>query len=357
MTTTAIPPRPQLGRASRRGLAADPGRLAVFEPLFPGGTMPLLCRPALPGVSLPEWAAANRDEILALLLRHGAILFRGFGVAGLDEFNRCVDAISGGALEYLFRASPRTQIARQFNIYSSTDYPAAERIFPHNEHSYSPVFPLHLYFHCETPSATGGETPLGDTRHLLARIDPEVRQAFARRGILYVRNYGDGMGLPWQTAFQTEEPAEVEAYCRKIGIEVEWKPDGRLRTRQIGPALVRHPETGEAVWFNHATFFNALTLPESLRETLLAELGPLDLPQNTFYGDGAAIEPEVIAHLQDAYRAVMVEFAWARGDVVLLDNILTVHARNAFTGSRKVLTAMAIRQRGADLALDGDAAT
>jgi alpha-ketoglutarate-dependent taurine dioxygenase len=297
MTTTAIPPRPQLGRASRRGLAADPGRLAVFEPLFPGGTMPLLCRPALPGVSLPEWAAANRDEILALLLRHGAILFRGFGVAGLDEFNRCVDAISGGALEYLFRASPRTQIARQFNIYSSTDYPAAERIFPHNEHSYSPVFPLHLYFHCETPSATGGETPLGDTRHLLARIDPEVRQAFARRGILYVRNYGDGMGLPWQTAFQTEEPAEVEAYCRKIGIEVEWKPDGRLRTRQVGPALVRHPETGEAVWFNHATFFNALTLPESLRETLLAELGPLDLPQNTFYGDGAAIEPEVFAHL------------------------------------------------------------
>jgi alpha-ketoglutarate-dependent taurine dioxygenase len=162
------------------------------------------------------------------------------------------------------------------------------------------------------------------------------------------------MGLPWQTAFQSDRPDEVEAYCRKIGIQAEWKPDGRLRTRQVGPALIRHPRTGEPVWFNHATFFNALTLPESLRDALVAEFGPEDLPQNTFYGDGEPIEPEVIAHLQDAYRAVMVEFPWQKGDVVLLDNVLAVHARNSFTGARKVMTAMAIAQRGADLAVTGE---
>jgi alpha-ketoglutarate-dependent taurine dioxygenase len=351
MSVPVGPTIPRLSRSARRGLPTKPGSLVRFEPLFLGGSMPLLCRPALPGVSLPDWASENRTLLEAKLLQHGAILFRGFGVSGLDEFNHCVAAVSGGALEYLFRASPRTQIARQFNIYSSTDYPAPERIFPHNEHSYSPVFPLHLYFCCDTPSATGGETPLGDTRQLLARIDPDVRHAFIRRRIMYVRNYGDGMGLPWQTAFQTDTPAEVEAYCRNIGIEVEWKPDGRLRTRQTGPALIRHPQTGEAIWFNHGTFFNALSLPESIREPLLAEFGPEDLPQNTFYGDGVPIEPEVIAHLQDAYRSIMVEFDWEKGDVVLLDNILTVHARNAFSGSRKVLTAMAIAQRAADLAV------
>ena len=349
----ATPSIPRPSRTARRG-SPGPGGMVEFEPLFADG-LPLVCRPTMPGVSLPDWALANRALVEAKLLQHAAILFRGFGVGSLEEFNRCVDAISGGALEYLFRASPRTQITRNLNIYSSTDYPAPERIFPHNEHSYSPVFPLHLYFYCDTPSLTGGETPLGDTRKLLARIDPAVREALTRRKIMYVRNYGDGMGLPWQTAFQTDRPDEVEAYCRKIGIEVEWKPDGRLRTRQVGPAQIRHPRTGEPVWFNHATFFNALTLPESLRDALLAEFGPEDLPQNTFYGDGAPIEPETVAHLQDAYREVMVEFPWQRGDVVLLDNVLAVHARNAFTGPRKVMTAMAIAQRAAELAVEDGA--
>ncbi|MFV3381362.1 MULTISPECIES: TauD/TfdA family dioxygenase [Pseudomonas] len=349
MSVTSLSSRPM--RGARKAISSDTSSLVSFAPLFEAG-FPLLCTPNVPGVDLVAWAAQNRALIQQQLHRGAAILFRGFDVAGIDQFNQCIDAISGGALQYLFRASPRTQITGQFNIYSSTDYPAGERIFPHNEHSYSPVFPLHLYFYCDTPSETGGETPLGDTRLILDRIDPQVREAFARKGILYVRNYGDGMGLPWQTVFQSEVRSEVEAYCAQIGVQAEWKPGNRLRTRQRGPAVVRHPQTGERIWFNHGTFFNALTLPDSIRDNLLREFGPLDLPQNTFFGDGTPIGDDVVRHLQQIYRDVMVEFAWQKGDVVLLDNILTVHARNAFTGRRKILTAMAIAQKSADLAHD-----
>ncbi|MGQ9367585.1 TauD/TfdA family dioxygenase [Azospirillum sp. ST 5-10] len=356
MNDTAVPAIPKLSRGSRRGLSpAGGGRLVVVEPLFADGTMPALCRPAVAGVSLVDWARENRAAVEETLLRHGAILFRGFDVAGIDEFNRIVDAVSGGALEYMFRASPRTQISGQFNIYTSTDYPAPESIFAHNEHSYSPVFPLHLYFYADLPSATGGETPLGDTRLLMDRIDPAVREEFIARKVLYVRNYGHGMGLPWQTVFQTEDRAAVEAYCRRVGVTAEWRDGNRLRTRQIGPAVVRHPRTGGLVWFNHATFFNALTLPETLRAGLIAEFAPDDLPQNTFYGDGAPIDAATIAHLQDAYRSVMVEFPWQKGDVVLLDNILTVHARNPYTGPRRIMTAMAIALNSADVAVEPEA--
>ena len=38
-----------------------------------------------------------------------------------------------------------------------------------------------------------------------------------------------------------------------------------------------------------------------------------------------------------------------------LDNVLAVHARNAFTGPRKVMTAMAIAQRAAELAVEDGA--
>jgi len=351
-STTPLPvPRTARRRAIALQLDAD---LVRFTSLLPGSTLPQLCEPATGGVGLPEWAAHHREAIEQRLLQHGAILFRGFAVDSAAAFDRCVCAMSSGALEYRFRASPRTQVDPALNIYTSTDYPADQQIFPHNEHSYSPVFPLRLFLWCDIAPPHRGETPIGDTRAILRAIDRDVRERFARRKVMYVRNYGDGFGLPWQTVFQTERRDEVEAYCRSVGIAVEWKADGRLRTRQIGPAFVRHPRTGEAVWFNHATFFHVSTLPATVRDALLADFAEDDLPQNTCYGDGAPIEPEVLEHLRAAYRGAMVEFAWRHGDVLLLDNVLAVHARNEYRGERRILVSMAESQRAADLACEGE---
>lgn len=342
--------RPVLGGARRRAIAEPASALVRWSRLFEQeGDFPTLCEPAVPGVSLPAWAEANSADIHQRLLDTGAILFRGFAVASAQDFNDCIDAVSGGALEYKFRASPRTQIHKDLNVYTSTDYPAQESIFPHNEHSYSPVFPLHLFLYCDLPSLTGGETPIGSTRTVLAGLRPDVREAFARRRIMYVRNYGEGFGLPWQTVFQTTDRAAVEAYCATVGIQPEWKADGGLRTRQVGAALMRHPKTGETVWFNHATFFHELTLPASAREQLRAEFAPEDLPQNTFYGDGAPIEPETVRHLQGLYLDAMVKFPWQKGDVLMVDNMLALHGRGPFTGPRRVMVAMAHACRGADL--------
>jgi hypothetical protein len=159
--------------------------------------------------------------------------------------------------------------------------------------------------------------------------------------VMYVRNYGDGFGLPWQTVFQTEQRETVESYCASVGIEVEWKPDGRLRTTQCGPALVRHPRTGEEVWFNHATFFHVTTLPAEVQSSLLKSFAPDELPTNTFYGDGGAIEPEVLTVLRHAYLSSLVRFPWQKQDVLFLDNMLCVHGREPYTGPRTILTGMA----------------
>jgi alpha-ketoglutarate-dependent taurine dioxygenase len=292
----------------------------------------------LADVNLAEWAMLNKGFIEAKLLNHGAILFRNFALRTADDFGKVLHGLTDGLLEYSERSSPRSAVGDR--IYTSTDYPATQAIFPHNEHSYSKRFPLNLFFFCVTPAEYGGETPIVDCRKVLWRLSPATRERFIEKKWMYVRNYNDGFGLSWQTAFQTEDKGRVEEYCRDADIHVEWKAGNRLRTYQIRPAVAKHPRTGELVWFNHATFFNVSTLEASMRDALLAEFKDEDLPNNTYYGDGSNIEPQVLNELRDAYKQDLVSFPWRRGDLLMIDNMLTAHSRSPYAGAREVLVAM-----------------
>lgn len=327
------------GAFRRQAVSVSSKDMIKTAPLVPGQSLPLLVEPAIRGVNLSAWTAENRAFLEESLLRHGGLLFRGFGVREAGDLEQFIQALCGEALEYRERSSPRSSVAG--NIYTSTDYPPSYPIFLHNENSYQKVWPLKIFFLCRTASATGGETPIADCRKVLARIDPEIRQRFIDKQWMYVRNFGDGFGLAWQTVFQTTDKAQVEEHCRNSGIEVEWKSDGRLRTRAVRPAVTKHPRTGDWTWFNHATFFHISTLEPTVRQSLLEEFAESDLPANTYYGDGTPIEPEVMDHLRQAYSQETVRFPWQEGDLLVLDNMLAAHGRAPFTGERKVLVGMA----------------
>lgn len=328
----------KLGTMRRRAVSSSSETLVQVGPLEPGGDLPLLVRPAVADLRLAAWAESNRELIDGYLRKHGAILFRGFGLTTTEEFRAAVQAISGGLLEYKERSSPRSEVSGK--IYTSTDYPPDQPIFLHNENSYQQTWPLRIFFFCHTPPGKGGETPLADVRKIYRRLEPEIRDRFTEKRWTYVRNFGDGFGLAWQTVFQTDDKAQVEAHCRKTGIGFEWKEENRLRTRAVRPAAVRHPETGEMVWFNHATFFHVTTLTESIRKALLEEFAEEDLPTNTFYGDGTPIEAEALERLRSLYRSETVIFSWRQGDLLMLDNMLVAHGRKPYEGDRKILVAM-----------------
>jgi alpha-ketoglutarate-dependent taurine dioxygenase len=323
--------RPRVVSVSQEGLIKT-------ELLQSGASLPLIIKPAVKDLSLSNWGATNRDFVERQVLKHGAVLFRDFGLNSVADFEQSVRAISGEIMTYHERSSPRHEVSDR--IYTSTDYPADRAIFPHNEHSYCKSLPLRLFFFCMIPAQEGGETPIGDCRKIFQGIDPEVRERFFEKKWMYMRNFGDGFGLPWQTVFQTTDKSVVEDYCRLNNIKVEWKSGDRLRTSQVRPVVAIHPRTGEMVWFNHATFFHISTLEPRLCETLLEEFGEGNLPNNTYYGDGSPIEPSVLDHLRDTYRKEMVSFSWQKGDLVMLDNMLTAHSRASFVGPRQILFAM-----------------
>lgn len=312
--------------------------------------LPLLVEPAGPQLDLTSWARSNRAEVEADLDRYGAILFRGFSLAGASSFEGFIGAISEGTLEYLERSSPRSRVSGR--IYTSTEHPADQTIFLHNEQSYNLVVPGKVVFYCVRQAETGGATPIADCRRVLERIDPTLRRRLDKRKYRYVRNFGSSFGLPWQEAFQTESKAAVEDYCRDGSIGLEWRDGERLRTWQIRPVMARHPRSGDVSWCNHLTFFHLTTLEASVREALLSGFGEADLPHNTYYGDGSPIEEDLLEELRSAYRAETVEFEWREGDVLLLDNMMVAHGRAPYSGPRKVVVGMAEPRRWPDVELD-----
>jgi|SRR5215472_3586746 len=290
------------------------------------------------GLALDEWARSHKDLIAAKLLEAGAILFRGFQ-ATMDSFQGFVRGTYGEPLDYHERSSPRTVVGP--GVYSSTDYPAPYRIFFHNENSYQQQWPGKLIFFCVVAPPEGGATPLSDVRKVTKELDKSIIRAFQEKGVLYQRNYGPEIGMPWQMVFQTSSRQDVEEYCRNSGIDHEWLDSEHLRTRQKRSAFIRHPKTGEELWFNHAAFFHISTLEPSVRDTLLAEFEEDELPNNTYYGDGTGLEDSVVEEIRNTYVAASGKFDWRPRDVLVVDNMLTAHSREPFRGERKIVVSMA----------------
>jgi alpha-ketoglutarate-dependent taurine dioxygenase len=300
--------------------------------------MPRVLRPAVEGVDVVAWASANRDRVLSELLTWGAVLFRGFQIESAQDFDRLAKAISPELLDYQERAAPRREVAP--NVYTSTEYPADQPIPLHHEMSYSHNWPTKLFFYCEQPAVERGATPIADDRRVCELLDDRIKERFVAKRVMYVRNYGPGLDT-WQDTFQTDDPRDVERYCKEARIDFTWLSPEALRTRQVRQAVMRHPRTGELVWFNHAALFHSSNMPPDVRGALLETRTPEELPRNAFYGDGSPIEESVLDEIRSVYESCATTFPWERSDVLLLDNFLAVHGREPYVGPRKVLVAMA----------------
>lgn len=284
----------------------------------------------------------DRQEFLhAQLLESGALLFRGYNVETIADFERFARSFSGKQLlNYAGGVSPRVELGG--GVYTSTEYPAQFTLALHNELSYSDKYPNHLYFCCLVAPEHGGETPVGDSRKILKRIAPEIVSRFKAEKIRYDRNlFGDsGSGFSWQDAFETTDKTVAEDYCRESGIDFKWKEDGGLRLSQIRPATIIHPQTKEEVWFNQADGFHPSNLDAETYQSLISIMNEEEFRLNARFGNGSPLDISMLNQIREALRKETVIFRWQKGDVLILDNLLSAHGRMPFSGARKIVLAM-----------------
>jgi alpha-ketoglutarate-dependent taurine dioxygenase len=319
-------------------------------------SLPLVLRPKR-RMGVDEFRALLGGERQALerrLLEHGALLFRGWPLENAEQFAGAVGALGlGRAVQYIGGDSPRRKITDM--VYSSTEAPPQLKIPLHNELSFVKRYPRHIYFFCETAPGARGETILGDARRVFRSLDPGVRARFMDKQLKYVScYYGRSLLMDfvnslqpshksWREVFETEQRAEVERLCREHEFAFDWHDDNWIRISQTRPAAIAHPATDEWVWFSqpHLYDFNPRLLGAwrfvgaklfyARRHTRMHEI---------FHADGSRVERADLYHVMDALDANTVAFPWQRGDMLVLDNVLTMHGRAAFEGPRRILTAL-----------------
>ena len=297
-------------------------------------------------------ATADRDRLVdeinaavkqadELVLTHGAVLLRGFGITEPADVHAAVSCFGEPFNEYLHGNSPRNAVHE--GVWTSTEYPAEYDISLHNELSQSYRWPDRLFFACLDAPATGGETPVSDGRAMLAAMDPAVRARFEAHGVAYLQNMhgGYGLGRSWQDTYETDDATKVGEYLRAADVEFTWTEDEDLRIRQVRPATRTHPVTGDQVWFNQADQFHVSNLPPDQADALVALVESEDeLPLSATFGDGTPISLDDLVHVRELARRNEYAFAWQPGDLMMIDNLLVMHGRHAFTGSRRVLVSM-----------------
>lgn len=300
--------------------------------------LPLVIERLVHGESLLDYVRTQRAALDETLLRHGAILFRGFfgeHAPGPEVFERIAEALCD---ELLDKNPEHVNVTGK--VQTPVAYSAKSKLLWHNENSFNLVWPRKIIFGCETPAESGGETPLVDSRRMFEAIHLDIREEWMRKGVMYVRNFVGVLGLPWQQVFDTTNQSEVERICAEGQVELTWKPSGGLQTRAVRPAIVRHPVTGELSWFNQMQHWHVAALGEQTRQSLAKIMPEEDFPRACFFGDGSPIPEDHVRHILDLYAELEVAFPWRCGDVLLVDNVLAAHARNPYIGERRLLVAL-----------------
>jgi alpha-ketoglutarate-dependent taurine dioxygenase len=324
----------------RKAVHLPQGELVRTSLLAPDNPLPLVIEPAINDLALTEWASANKQLLEQNLVQHGALLFRNFKIGSPEEFRQFATVVYSKLAVFTANIHP-TPKGEIVSKRTGVTYPINRKLRWHNEDSFDNFrWPSKIMFYCAKPAEQGGETPITDCRRLLHTIAPGTKQKFIDKGVMVVKNYYPELGMHWQSDFGTSDKSQMEGHCREASIEVTWKEDGQPRLRYVRPAVVPHPLTGEPIWFNQAQLVHVFFQDPEVRDLWQLSFTEENFPTNCYFGDGSPIDDDEMSDVVRAYDEIETIFPWQAGDILLLDNMLTAHARNPFVGAREIYVAL-----------------
>jgi len=309
-----------------------------------GLDFPLVIEPSEKRIEKPsfmEWINDNIAELHEKLIDHGAILFRNFPIENANDFEEMLNQTHYKNMPYVGGAAPRNQVTES-RIITANESPASEKIPFHHEMAQVPNPPGYIFFYCDIASETGGATSILHSAEIcqeFQQINKDFYNKVADQGVRYVRvmpeetDANSAIGRSWKETFQVKTKEEAEVVMKREGMSWEWLENGAVRTEtQTLPAIRHDIETDKNVFFN----------------SMVAVYTGWNDSRNTgekavVTGDGEYLDSDIMNTLVEKMDETCVNFPWQSGDVLWINNYTTLHARQPFTGDRRILASIAYK--------------
>ena len=310
-----------------------------------GHVFPLVLQCGTSGATLRatvDWVRAHRAELHEQAERHGAILFRGFPLSSPEDFDAFVAGFQLPNFPYNESLSNAVRVNWTERVFSANEAPPDVTIYFHHEMAQTPIFPAKLFFFCQRAADEGGETPICRSDVLFDRLAercPAFAQDCEEKGLQYTNvmpadnDLKSGMGRSWQSTLGAGSREEAEQRLERLGYSWEWLDDGCLRaTSPVLPA-VREVAPGRKAFFNQ--LIAAFQGWKDSRN---------DPAKAIRFGDGTPLDRNAVNIATALANELTFDVPWQPGDAVLVDNLLAMHGRRTFRGTRKVLASLADAQ-------------
>ncbi len=327
----------------------------------PGSHFPLVVAP-LPQkkINLIDWAKDNQARISQAIKEFGAIVFTEFNLATKEDFGQAFTAITGNSPEPYKGDTPRQEIIS--NIYKSTAVANAHLVPLHQEVSVGSrkEMPTYIAFFCVTPPKPGtGQTLVGNVKEISKKIQslmPHLWALMLTRTLTYTARYlpTNSWLTKWirwlnpsfgtiQQRFGTENPREVEKICQQEGLTCQWDNGWAVVSRTGVPATIN--VNGKNLFCNqiHVDKLNP-KLCGGWMNYILASI--LLCPTSRFmqfdvqFDGGTPIRSKDASQLLTILEQHQQGRDWRQGDLMILDNVTTMHGKTPHVGKREILVAM-----------------
>ncbi len=287
---------------------------------------------------LAAYLASHKPVVETQLAASGAVLFRGFDVPTVSEFDAAVGAYDEPNFPYKESLSNAVRVNLTERVFTANEAPPTTSIHLHHEMAQTPIYPGKLFFYCEIAPDAGGATPLCRSDILLtklAKAEPGLVSAFEMLGVKYTNvmpgadDAGSGQGRSWRSTLGVEERSLAEERLRALGYSWTWDADDSLRaTTPVLPAV-------RTLGGGRKSFFNQLIA--AFRGWSDSRNDP---SKSVTFGDGTPITGTDMDTAIELSEALSYDHQWQVGDVVLVDNFTVMHGRKPFEGKRKVLASL-----------------
>jgi diketogulonate reductase-like aldo/keto reductase len=232
-------------------------------------------------------------------------------------------------------------LLKKFNECSPPDQP----IPFHHELAQTPNPPNYIFFYCDTPSHSGGQTPIIDSTLVYRFVNdnfPEFIHKLQELGVRYTRTLPEAtdptspIGRSYKETWNVDSRETLEEKLSRIdGCSWHWNDDGSVRiTSEVLPGLRLIPDHCNNYVFQYA-FANSI---------IAAYLGWQDERNDRHdalhFGDMTKMDEDILQAIAEFMESQRILYDWKKGDILALNNQLVMHSRNPFTGPRRVFASV-----------------